>query len=43
MNSFIIYLSGATLATSFLGNSKILRGIGWLLTSILIATLYIAS
>jgi len=43
MNLFIIYLAGATLATSFLGNCKIIRGISWLLTSVLIATLYMVA
>jgi hypothetical protein len=41
MSSFVIYLAGGALATSFMDNSKLLRGLSWLLTSALIATLAI--
>ena len=43
MANYIIYVTGAAFFTSLLGNNKILRGVGWAMTSILIAMLYIAS
>lgn len=43
MNSYILYTIGGAFFTSLLGNNKILRGVGWALTSVLIAMLYISS
>jgi len=43
MNSYIIYVVGGAFFTSLLGNNKILRGVGWALTSVLIAMLYLNS
>ena len=43
MNSLIIYTVGGAFFTSLLGNNKILRGVGWALTSVLIAMLYVAA
>ena len=43
MNAYVIYLAGGVLATSFMANNKILRGLSWVLTSVLIATLYMVS
>ena len=42
MSSYILYTIGGAFATSLLGNNNILRGIGWALTSVLIAMLYFA-
>jgi hypothetical protein len=43
MNTYIFYVVGGAFFTSLLGNNKVLRGVGWALTSTLIAMLYIAS
>jgi len=43
MSTYVIYVTGAAFFTSLLGNNKILRGVGWALTSVLIAMLYFAA
>ena len=37
MVTYSIYMTGAAFATSLLGNNRWFRGLGWLMTSILIA------